>query len=81
MKKLEITWKDSIISLTILATTFLLCLLLHKFESFYGRRADKKRKLFNGMIPCQLYQFFKPAFLKENNAMKRDDFSWKKKES
>ena len=36
MKKLEITWKDSIISLAILATTFLLCLLLHKFESFYG---------------------------------------------
>ena len=34
-----------------------------KFEQFYGRRADKKRKLFNGMIPCQLYQFFKPPFL------------------
>ena len=37
-----------------------------KFEQFYGRRADKKRKLFNGMIPCQLYQFFKPPFLKKN---------------
>ena len=36
-----------------------------KFEQFYGRRADKKRKLFNGMIPCQLYQFFKPTFLKK----------------
>ena len=30
------------------------------FERFYGRRADKTRKLYNGMIPCQLYQFFKP---------------------
>ncbi len=30
------------------------------FERFYGRRADKKRKLYNGMIPCTLYQFFKP---------------------
>lgn len=30
------------------------------FERFYGRRADKKRKLYNGMIPCNLYQFFKP---------------------
>ena len=29
------------------------------FESFYGRRADKIRKLYNGMIPCYLYQFFK----------------------
>ena len=34
-----------------------------RFEQFYGRRADKKRKLFNGMIPCQLYQFFKPPFV------------------
>ena len=32
-----------------------------EFERFYGRRADKKRKLYNGMIPCNLYQFFKPA--------------------
>ena len=36
-----------------------------KLEQFYGRRADKKRKLFNGMIPCQLYQFYKPPFLKK----------------
>ena len=31
------------------------------FERLYGRRADKKRKLYNGMIPCNLYQFFKPV--------------------
>ncbi len=29
------------------------------FESLYGRRADKVRKLYNGMIPCYYYQFFK----------------------
>lgn len=29
------------------------------FEKLYGRRADKVRKLYNGMIPCYLYQFFK----------------------
>ena len=29
------------------------------FEYYYGKRADKKRKLYNGMIPCTLYQFFK----------------------
>ena len=29
------------------------------FEALYGRRADKVRKLYNGMIPCYLYQFFK----------------------
>ena len=29
------------------------------FERFYGARADKVRKLYNGMIPCYLYQYFK----------------------
>ncbi len=28
-------------------------------EALYGKRADKTRKLYNGMIPCYLYQFFK----------------------
>ena len=30
------------------------------FEKLYGRRADKTRRLYNGMIPCTLYQFFRP---------------------
>jgi putative N6-adenine-specific DNA methylase len=29
------------------------------FEKLYGRRADKVRKLYNGMIKCNYYQFFK----------------------
>ncbi|MFA6947821.1 MAG: class I SAM-dependent RNA methyltransferase, partial [Eubacteriales bacterium] len=29
------------------------------FERLYGRRADKVRKLYNGMIKCYYYQFFK----------------------
>ena len=29
------------------------------FERLYGRKADKVRKLYNGMLPCYLYQFFK----------------------
>ena len=29
------------------------------FQKLYGRRADKIRKLYNGMIPCYYYQFFK----------------------
>ena len=32
------------------------------FERWFGRRADKVRKLYNGMIPCPLYQYFKPKF-------------------
>ena len=30
-----------------------------RFERLYGKRADKVRKLYNGMIPCFLYQYFK----------------------
>ncbi|MBD5155805.1 MAG: class I SAM-dependent RNA methyltransferase [Oscillibacter sp.] len=28
-----------------------------EFERFFGRKAEKKRKLYNGMIKCELYQF------------------------
>lgn len=31
------------------------------FPRLIGRRADKVRKLYNGMIPCFDYQFFKPT--------------------
>ena len=29
------------------------------FEYFFGRKADKRRKLYNGMIKCQAYMYFK----------------------
>ena len=31
------------------------------FERLYGRKADKVRKLYNGMLPCYFYQFFKKS--------------------
>ena len=30
-----------------------------EFERFFGRPADKRRKLYNGMIKCQLFMYFK----------------------
>lgn len=30
-----------------------------KFEQLFGRSADKKRKLYNGMLKCDLYMYFK----------------------
>lgn len=30
------------------------------FETLFGRKADKRRKLYNGMIPCQLFQYYGP---------------------
>lgn len=32
---------------------------VEQFERLYGKRADKVKKLYNGMIPCYLYQYFK----------------------
>ena len=31
---------------------------MREFETVYGRRADKRRKLTNGGMPCTLYQYF-----------------------
>jgi len=33
---------------------------MESFERHYGRRADRVKRLYNGMIPCNLYQFYKP---------------------
>lgn len=30
-----------------------------EFESLFGKKADRRRKLYNGMIKCQLYMYFK----------------------
>ncbi len=29
------------------------------FETLFGRKADKRRKLYNGMLKCQLYMYFR----------------------
>ncbi len=39
------------------------------FEYLYGRRADKTRKLYNGMIPCKLYQYFKPKDIQKERTL------------
>lgn len=33
---------------------------MESFERHYGRRADRVKRLYNGMIPCNLYQYYKP---------------------
>ena len=30
-----------------------------EFETYFGRKADKRRKLYNGMIKCQVYMYYK----------------------
>lgn len=43
------------------------------FESHYGRRADKIRRLYNGMIKCGYYQFFRNPDKKPERAGGRRD--------
>lgn len=33
---------------------------MESFERHYGSRADRIKHLYNGMIPCNLYQYYKP---------------------
>lgn len=33
---------------------------MESFERHYGRRADRIKRLYNGMLPCNLYQYYKP---------------------
>ncbi len=30
-----------------------------EFEKYYGKKADKKRKVYNGMLKCNIYQYFR----------------------
>lgn len=41
---------------------------LPEFERWFGKRADKKKKLFNANLPCGLYEYHgkPPKFFKEN---------------
>ena len=43
-----------------------------QFERLYGRKADKVRKLYNGMIKCGYYQFFKKREVSDHINGKRN---------
>ena len=42
-----------------LQTAYYIISSAEDFEQSFGRQADKKRKLYNGMIKCQLFMYFK----------------------
>lgn len=41
------------------------------FERAYGKRADRVRKLYNGMIPCNLYQYYLPDAARKERGIER----------
>lgn len=40
------------------STSFYIISPSEKFESLFGRKATKRRKLYNGMLKCQLYMYY-----------------------
>lgn len=60
-KEVEALYRQMGQAFTRLDTWSLYILTSHPgLEKFMGRKADKRRKLFNGRIPCTYYQFFGP---------------------
>ena len=50
-----------------------------EFERKYGRVADKTHRLYNGMLPCTLYEFFRdPATAKKPYFEQKKTFEQKK---
>ncbi len=61
LKTVENLYKDMGNIFSALDTWSFYILSAHEdFERFFGRKADKKRKLYNGMIKTDLYQYFGP---------------------
>ena len=46
-----------------------------EFEKLYGKRSNKARKLYNGMIKCYLYQYFKDMGDKKPFAKNKKTFN------
>ena len=50
------------------------------FETHYGKRANKRRKMYNGMIPCQLYMYYNaPKFEHTAKPMPKSGFDGKRR--
>ena len=45
-----------------------------EFEAHYGRRATKRRKMYNGMIPCQVYMYYQAPGAKTARPMAKEGF-------
>ena len=45
-----------------------------EFESHYGSRAAKRRKMYNGMIPCQVYMYYDTPAARKARPMPKEGF-------
>ena len=60
-QEVELTYREMGKSFGLLDTWSIYILTAYQgFEQVYGRKADRRRKLYNGRIECQFYQYFGP---------------------
>jgi putative N6-adenine-specific DNA methylase len=71
-KEVEIMYQDMGKTFSKLDTWSVYILTAHKqFEKYYGKKATKRRKLFNGFIETHYYQFWGPRPPKEKDMAER----------
>lgn len=60
-KEVESLYREMAKTFSLLDTWSIYILTAYQgFERVYGRKADRRRKLYNGRIECQFYQYFGP---------------------
>lgn len=60
-KEVESLYREMAKTFSLLDTWSIYILTAYQgFEGVYGRKADRRRKLYNGRIECQFYQYFGP---------------------
>lgn len=60
-KEVELTYREMGKTFGLLDTWSIYILTAYQgFERVYGRKADRRRKLYNGRIECQYYQYYGP---------------------
>ena len=66
LRAVENLYRDLGVVFKRLDTWSLYLITLHpSFEKLFGKKADKRRKLFNGQLLCQYYQFLGPKPVKD----------------
>lgn len=60
-KEMEITYREMSEAFGLMDTWSIYILTAYQgFERIYGKKADRRRKLYNGRIECQFYQYYGP---------------------
>ncbi len=73
-KEVEMTYREMGKIFGLLDTWSIYILTAYQgFEHIYGRKADRRRKLYNGRIECQFYQYYGPKPPRKTDRVENGD--------